>query len=877
MGRVMSVGVGLAAAALLTSLTVVPAAAEPEPVILFPEDGATVDQGEITIRGRVSADGTENAAVVYAVDVSGSTSARGYDCNGDGSTDAADDFNSDGQDGETLDCEIAGVIALNTSLAAITGSVDSIRVGLVPFGSRAAVADVGGQPGQQDFVAPTDDEDDNDRDRTADIVQVAGSLDQGRATLFAPLSVGGGTNFTNALNTAFDVLEDQDARRVVFLLTDGSGSLSSATLDRMDALGVEVRPFAIGAGSDRCRAGGALDRIGDRSGFPCVYAASPTGLNAALTGQPPSIAGVDVQIDDGSIVAAEVDALGNFSADAVVERGAHTATVTVRYTNGATETSTSRFTAVGGSGFVALGDSYSAGEGITPFVDLPGPEQGCHQSTKGYATFVGTPGYELPNGQEAVLDYVACSGAVLRNILAVPQNARGETHIVQLDRVSAADDLIAFTVGGNDVAFSEVVKHCATQLDCENDGFATLTSGRSLTLDDFLSIRLRLFEPELGAFYRTIRDRTDNNPMIVAMNYPELFDDGNLLRLGCFEGDLFSKGEREYLNEKAIDLRDVISRQAAAEGIHFADVVEPFKGHRVCEGGINTQSEWLVGIEVSKKIAGDASFHPDDTGAEAYARILTSYIRDTADAGGPVGPAGLPRNPEPTNPVQSAAARLDTSIGADATASAQVSMATAATAVETLSTKSLTPEDLTPEELAEVTALEFGPLEIEGLAFRRGEESCLDRAALGEQLIVSGHGFAPGAEVDVSVKAHSEGESRALGRLTADEIGFVEASLAVPHDLQPSAEFVGEQPWTGMRIDVEGPSLDGGTRRLNDVIAIDPPSGTCTALLDAAGDITGEDGSPAASAGRSGAPATLLSVAATGPRVDVTPPTRPTR
>lgn len=65
-----------------------------------------------------------------------------------------------------LDCEIAGVIALNTSLASIPGSLESIRVGLVPFGSSAATADVGGQPRQQDSVAATDDEDHRCCERT---------------------------------------------------------------------------------------------------------------------------------------------------------------------------------------------------------------------------------------------------------------------------------------------------------------------------------------------------------------------------------------------------------------------------------------------------------------------------------------------------------------------------------------------------------------------------------------------------------------------------------------------------------------------------------------------------------------------------------------
>ena len=66
--------------------------------------------------------------------------------------------------------------------------------------------------------------------RTADIVQVAASLDQGVVQLFTPANVGTSTDFNDAPNAAFDALETKAGRRVVFLLTDGFGSLSNATI-----------------------------------------------------------------------------------------------------------------------------------------------------------------------------------------------------------------------------------------------------------------------------------------------------------------------------------------------------------------------------------------------------------------------------------------------------------------------------------------------------------------------------------------------------------------------------------------------------------------------------------------------------------------------
>lgn len=139
-------------------------------------------------------------------------------------------------------------------------------------------------------------------------------------------------------------------------------------------------------------------------------------------------------------------------------------------------------------------------------------------------------------------------------------------------------------------------------------------------------------------------------------------------------------------------------------------------------------------------------------------------------------------------------------------------------------------------------------------------------------MIVSGHGFAPGSEVSVLLKAASESEARAFDSvLVADASGFVAASLVVPFDLAPSDGLGGEQPWTAMRVELGGVGPSAATRRLSEIIAIDPPGGACTQTIAAAGDIAAADGSAAPSAAASGAPGTILSLGPSGPRVDIVP------
>ncbi|MGH9279478.1 MAG: hypothetical protein ACRD12_15425, partial [Acidimicrobiales bacterium] len=104
-----------------------------------PAANATVPPGNLPVSGRASFGSlSANTNVLYVVDVSGSTSSpTNQDCNGDGAVNAGDDLNGNGSIGQTIDCEISGVIALNNSLVNVT-----VDVGIVQFDDTAAVVDV---------------------------------------------------------------------------------------------------------------------------------------------------------------------------------------------------------------------------------------------------------------------------------------------------------------------------------------------------------------------------------------------------------------------------------------------------------------------------------------------------------------------------------------------------------------------------------------------------------------------------------------------------------------------------------------------------------------------------------------------------------------
>jgi lysophospholipase L1-like esterase len=97
--------------------------------------------------------------------------------------------------------------------------------------------------------------------------------------------------------------------------------------------------------------------------------------------------------------------------------------------------------------YVALGDSYSAGEGLAPF--LPGTATSsdrCHRSPRSY------PEFERSLLGVSTFHDIACSGATTVNIDAGTQHA--PERLPQADQAPVNHaDLVTLTTGGNDIDF----------------------------------------------------------------------------------------------------------------------------------------------------------------------------------------------------------------------------------------------------------------------------------------------------------------------------------------------------------------------------------------------------------------------------------------
>jgi lysophospholipase L1-like esterase len=251
-----------------------------------------------------------------------------------------------------------------------------------------------------------------------------------------------------------------------------------------------------------------------------------------------------------------------------------------------------------GESYVALGDSYSAGNGTREKLD------DCWRSSLAYPSLIAAArGYAL--------DFRACSGATVADVVNT-----------QLSALSASTSYVTISIGGNDAGFADVLTECALP------GWASDCDG---AIDGAQSYIDSTLPGSLSGLYASIRSLAPNAEVVV-VGYPRIFmgEDCNALTW-------FSPAEEQRLNQTADQINGVIGAAAAGAGFGFADPTSAFTGHAVCD-----DPEWINGL--SDPI--DDSYHPNAAGhANGYAPLVsarlgfafaaTPAVLDAARASGP--------------------------------------------------------------------------------------------------------------------------------------------------------------------------------------------------------------------------------------------------
>jgi hypothetical protein len=307
-----------------------------------------------------------------------------------------------------------------------------------------------------------------------------------------------------------------------------------------------------------------------------------------------------------------------------------------------------------GPRYVALGDSFSSGEGNPPFLN-PSNTDGCHRSNDAYP--------EILNADSSLsithFEFAACSGATRRDV-----QFGSKTESSQLGHLDATTDLVTLSVGGDDVGFGAVLKACATgagarlfsthgNADCQNTPATNPDTGAKTTLDgreNALIADLATDSPNLcqtssgyvscarrlAGLYYDIAQASASNVHIVVLLYPHLFTN-NPDKDGCDAGSTvrFSQRNVKWLNA-GVDLADaqilkeVAVARTAGVNVTAVDPRPLFNddAHGASPGGhgVCTKQPWIYGTRLSGGNPVPYSFHPRPSGQQAFARGVTAAI-----------------------------------------------------------------------------------------------------------------------------------------------------------------------------------------------------------------------------------------------------------
>lgn len=272
--------------------------------------------------------------------------------------------------------------------------------------------------------------------------------------------------------------------------------------------------------------------------------------------------------------------------------------------------------------YVAMGDSFSSGEGVPPF--LAGTDKTnynvCHRSAGAYPELL----EKSTSLNLNMTGFVACSGATTNDVLGIaesedPKGKWGEQK--QIDSLSDDTDVVTITIGGNDVGFRDFAVACS--LVCN---FATTA------YSDIHGKIVNDLPGKLADVYEAIDDATSSTADIYVVGYPQIapaqMPTG--MNSACWPLNGGPDDPDPELNDGATayavvsELNSVIHdavNDMNSTKFHFVDPNlpgSPFIGHDWC------QQDRYFDIVTYNNI--NHSFHPDEDGQAAYETIVEGEI-----------------------------------------------------------------------------------------------------------------------------------------------------------------------------------------------------------------------------------------------------------
>lgn len=318
---------------------------------------------------------------------------------------------------------------------------------------------------------------------------------------------------------------------------------------------------------------------------------------------------------------------------------------------------------------VALGDSYSSGEGASNAPvngawdyyrssdhdgtnnngDHAAYQDACHRSPNAWSRVAilpdlsGVPIGARADNNDPSLDYhmSACAGAYTHDMLASDPNANvyhtGEYHEgSQLDQGYLDDNttLVTFSIGGNDARFVDIVKQCLYGSGFANCQDSTL-AGDTAPLSQAEPDRINRLRPDITTVLQQVHTKAPN-AQILLVGYPQLFSGAPCLVNGLTIGAT----DVQWLNQMSATLNAAMN-QAINDipltdrlKMTFVDPQNTFTNHGLCEPTGNTVEIHDIVLTHTRgespltltRPASVQSLHPTVDGAARYGRLVTTCL-----------------------------------------------------------------------------------------------------------------------------------------------------------------------------------------------------------------------------------------------------------
>lgn len=235
--------------------------------------------------------------------------------------------------------------------------------------------------------------------------------------------------------------------------------------------------------------------------------------------------------------------------------------------------------------YIALGDSYAAGQGAGEYKN-----DTCYRSENSYA--------ELAADTKAIklVTNAACSGKTTQDVV--------NTQLLQLNKTT---QLVTITAGGNNLGFGDIVTNCGSA----NPDLAPACARATATAMDLL-VSGQLGR-DVAAMIRSVQAAAPNAKIVVT-GYPYLFDPlpaglTDSMSQFIYQATFLA----DQLNEKIADAAGATNTQD--HRVQYVDVRTEFAGH----GLLSPDDPWINGVTANAD-----SFHPNTKGYLAYYTALNA-------------------------------------------------------------------------------------------------------------------------------------------------------------------------------------------------------------------------------------------------------------